>query len=215
MKIGVFDSGVGGLAFVNSINNSDIHAEVIFKNDSKHLPYGDKTPKELYNWVLPILKSLQNDGCEVIVVACNTVTTNIINDLRQKINVPLIGVEPMIKPAAELTKSKTIAVCATPATLASKRYAELKDTYAKSLKVLEPDCSDWTAMIESKEMDHQKLQAQIEDVCKNGADVIVLGCTHYHWIEEDIKKVASGRATIIQPELSVIENLKKVLEQNL
>jgi len=119
----------------------------------------------------------------------------------------------MVKPAAQLSKSGIIAVCATPATLASERYQWLKDTYAREVKVLEPDCSNWTSLIEAKQIDRKHVHDQIEEVCRAGADVIVLGCTHYHWIEDIIKEEANGRATIIQPEQAVIKQLTKVLEQ--
>jgi glutamate racemase len=212
-KIGVFDSGIGGLSVARAIEKALPIYQIIFKNDSKNLPYGTKSPKVLLSLVEPILQDLVNDGCEVIVVACNTVSTTLIDLLRSKIKIPLVAVEPMIKPAAELTKTKVIAVCATPTTLASKRYNWLKETYAQGIRVLEPDCHDWTTMIESNKVDHQAIADRIENVCKNGADVIVLGCTHYHWIEEEIKMIAKDRARVLQPEQPVITQLKRVLAQ--
>lgn len=214
MKIGVFDSGVGGQSVVNAIQKSIPNIEVMYLEDKENIPYGSKSPDELFDLSLPILNTLSESGCDVIVIACNTVSTNIIERLRASLSVPLVGMEPMIKPASEITKSKVIAVCATPATLVSLRYAWLKDTYASDIQVLEPDCSDWASMIESKSVDHQNIQNRIIDVCKQGADTIVLGCTHYHWIEADIQKIAdSYSAKVIQPEKAVIAQLKSVLEQ--
>jgi glutamate racemase len=212
-KIGVFDSGVGGLSVVHAIEAALPDYEVVYATDKEHLPYGNKTPQQLHGYVLPILEDLVGRGCEVIVIACNTVTTNIIVTLRSEISVPLVGIEPMVKPAAQITKSRVIAVCATPATLASKRYKRLKEEYAQGIKVLEPDCSNWTAMIETNQLDHQKIHQQINKVCELGADVIVLGCTHYHWIEDVIKQIADGRAKVIQPEPAIVEQLKRVLQQ--
>lgn len=213
MTIGVFDSGVGGLSVAKAIEKALPEHEVLLREDKKNLPYGTKTPEVLLGLVKPILESLVRDGCQVIVVACNTVTTTIIEELRIQIRVPLIGMEPMVKPAAEQTKSKIIAVCATPATLKSKRYQWLKDTYAKGIKVLEPDCGDWAGMIESDQLDHQKIRARIQEVCEAGADVIVLGCTHYHWIQEEIKQISNGRAKVLQPEQPVVKQLERVLGQ--
>ena len=213
MKIGVFDSGIGGLSVVNAIQKELPELDIVFKNDKEHLPYGSKTTDQLFSLSRPVLESLIDDGCEVIVIACNSVSTNIIDDLREVIDVPLIAMEPMVKPAAELTKTKTIAVCATPATLASNRYRFLKEEYAKGVKVLEPNCSNWSSMIENNEIDHDNIKDLTNKVCEEGADVIVLGCTHYHWIEEEIAQIAQGRAVIIQPEKPVIEQLKRVLEQ--
>lgn len=213
MNIGVFDSGVGGQSVVNAIKKELPELEIIYAEDRKNIPYGTKSPDELFRLVLPILSNLA-EKTEVIVVACNTVSTTLIEQLRQHIKIPLIAMEPMVKPAAMATKSGVIAVCATPTTLASKRYKWLKDTYAPGLKILEPDCSDWASMIEANVTDKIKINRRITDVCKKNADIIVLGCTHYHWIEKDIQKIAdSYGAKVIQPEQAVIKQLKLVLEQ--
>lgn len=212
-KIGVFDSGIGGLSVANAIEKAMPNTEVVFVNDSEHVPYGTKQPAKLLSYVLPILLNLVEQGCDVIVIACNTVTTNLITDLRKKISIPLIGMEPMVKPAVEKTNSGVIAVCATPATLGSSRYHWLKDTYAKAVKVVEPDCSDWAGLIESKQIDRQHIHDQIDSVCEAGTDVIVLGCTHYHWIEDIVNEEAAGRAVVIHPEQAVIVQLDRVLRE--
>jgi len=212
MKIGVFDSGVGGLSVARAIDKDLPQHEVLFVNDSQNVPYGTKTPDELFEIVLPIIRKLAKT-CQVIVVACNTVSTTLIERLRADIPVPLIAMEPMVKPAAGQTKSGVIAVCATPTTLTSKRYKRLKHEYAKNVKVLEPDCSEWMLMIEKKAVDRNKIADRIDTVCDQGADVIVLGCTHFHWIEELVKSVAKGRAKVLQPEVPVITELKRVLAQ--
>lgn len=212
-KIGVFDSGVGGLSVVHAIQKALPEHEVIYATDKTNIPYGNKTPQQIHSYVLPILQNLVDQGCAVIVIACNTVTTTIIGTLRQELGVPLIGMEPMVKPAANLTKTKVIAVCATPTTLASKRYKLLKETHAQGIKVVEPDCSDWTRMIESNNIDRQHIKERIDSVLQQNADVIVLGCTHYHWIEDLIKEIAGNKAQVLQPEQPVIEQLKRVLER--
>jgi glutamate racemase len=211
MKIGVFDSGVGGLSVAKAIEKALPEHEVLLREDKKHVPYGTRQPAEILGFVTSIFQELIDEGCAVIVVACNTVSTTLIEELRGKFSLPLIAIEPMIKPAAELTRSGVIAVCATPTTLASTRYGWLKNTYAKGVKVIEPDCSDWTNMIEHKQIDERKITERINKVLAAGADVIVLACTHYHWIEEEIKNLASGRAQIIQPEQAIIRQLKRVL----
>ncbi|HUS26124.1 MAG TPA: glutamate racemase [Nevskiaceae bacterium] len=207
----MFDSGAGGLSVVHAIKKILPEYEVLCVDDQEHLPYGDKSPEELLRLVTPILKDMQRQGCVVIVIACNTVTTTIIKELRKRIDIPLVGMEPMVKPAAAVTKTGVIAVCATPATLASTRYAWLKATYAKDVKVLEPDCSQWAYMIEHDQVNEAKIKTQIDEVCDSGADVIVLGCTHYHWIEKTIQHLARKRAVVVQPEQPVIAQLKRVL----
>jgi glutamate racemase len=212
--IGVFDSGVGGKSVANAIQKAIPNDKVIYVEDRKNIPYGTKTPAELKALTLPILNKLSKE-CDVIVIACNTVTTTIIEDLRTSLPVPLIGLEPMVKPAAEQTKTGVIAVCATPTTLASKRYQWLKEIYAKGVKVIEPDCSDWTSMIESNQVNRERIQQPIEHSLAQGADVIVLGCTHYHWIEDLINDIVQDKAQVLQPEQPVIKQLKKVLKQQL
>lgn len=210
IRVGVFDSGMGGKSVANAIEKALPDVAVTFVSDTKNLPYGSKSSDQLYEIVLPILQNLatQND---VIVVACNTVTTTLISRLRAVIAVPLVAVEPMVKPAAEQTKTGVIAVCATPTTLASPRYKELKETYAKGVTVIEPDCSDWTRMIESDAVDKTHITERIQAACQAGADVIVLGCTHYHWIEDLICQAAGPQVAVIQPEPAVVNQLKKVI----
>lgn len=210
-KVGVFDSGVGGQSVVAAIKKAIPDAQVVFADDKENLPYGTKTPEQLLELVTPKLEQLEKQGCEAVVIACNSVTTTIINELRERIDIPLVGMEPMVKPAAQQTKTGVIAVCATPATLASKRYAELKAQHAEGKTVLEPDCSDWAEMVENKQIDRTKIQSTTEELCDKNADVIVLGCTHYHWIEDLIKETAAGKAQVIQPEEPVISQLKRVL----
>lgn len=211
LKVGVFDSGIGGLSIANAIERTVPEVEVVYVNDRTNVPYGNKTPDVLLGLVTPIFQKLVKNGCQVIIIACNTVTTTLITRLREIIPVPLIGIEPMVKPAAGATKTGVIAVCATPATLASARYQWLKDTYAAGKTVIEPDCSQWAYMIEHNKLNDELIAQQIQEVCDAGADVIVLGCTHYHWIEEKIRTLANGRAEIIQPEQAIIAQLQRTL----
>lgn len=212
LKIGVFDSGVGGLSVASAIKKSIPSAEILYRDDRAHVPYGNRSPQELLGFVLPILREMVAAGCDVIVIACNTVTTTLIDQLREHItDVPLVGMEPMVKPAAAMTKTGKIVVCATPATLASERYTWLKQNYAADVSVLEPDCSNWASMIEAKQVDKHHIAVLINEAIKLDADVIILGCTHYHWIEDMIKDIVDGRAVVLQPEEPVIRQLKRVL----
>ncbi len=213
MNIGVFDSGIGARAVARAIEIAVPDAKILVYDDRKNLPYGDKTADELLLLVRPIFTRMVADGCDVIVVACNTVSTTIIGTLRQEFSVPFVAMEPMVKPAAEQTVTGVIAVCATPSTLTSERYQWLKSTYASEATVLEPDCSDWAQMIENDQIDGYKIAQRITDALKDGADVVVLGCTHYHWIEHEIRVLCAGRAKVLQPERPVIEQLKRVIAQ--
>jgi glutamate racemase len=213
MKIGVFDSGIGGKSVANAIKKGLPEAEVLFVHDTpEHFPYATKAPDEIYGFVIPILQSLVDAQCDVIVVACNTVSTTLISRLRMAFATPLVALEPMVKPAAALTKSGIIAVCATPTTLHSERYAWLKQEYGQACTFLEPDCADWSYLIENNQMNEQRIRTEIGPALKQGADVIVLGCTHYHWIEEEIQTIAQGKAVVIQPEQAVVAQVKRVLK---
>lgn len=210
-KIGVFDSGLGGLSVVNAIKEALPECEVIFVNDVDHLPYGSKTPDELETLARPHIDYLRDQGCDVIVVACNTLSTTVIPEMKAGYSIPIVALVPMVKPACSITKSGKVAVFATPTTLSSKRYAELKDEFGKGIEFLEPYCGDWAKMIETDTLDKQKVHSAVEDVCGGGADVIVLGCTHFHWIEKIIVEKAAGRATIIQPEQAIVSRVKSLL----
>lgn len=213
MKVGVFDSGVGGLSMAQAIQKALPELEVILREDREHVPYGTRSPEEIFDFVVPIFQQLVDEGCQVIVVACNTVSTTLIARLRERFTIPMVAIEPMVKPAAALTQSKIIAVCATPTTLASERYQWLKSEYASGLTVLEPACGDWPLMIENQQIYQQKISQRIEAVLTAGADVIVLACTHFHWIEDEITTIAASRAQVLQPEAAIIEQLKRVLGQ--
>lgn len=212
MKIGVFDSGIGGLSVAQAIEAALPDAEVRFVHDSpRHFPYATKSPDEIYGFIVPIFQNLIDERCDVVVVACNTVSTTLIDRLRALFSVPMVALEPMVKPAANLTRSGVVAVCATPTTLKSQRYDWLKRTYGQGYTFLEPDCSDWSYLIEHNQLNEGRIRQEIEPVLQQGADVIVLGCTHYHWIEQQIKAIVQSRAQVIQPETAVVARLKRVL----
>ena len=212
MKIGVFDSGIGGLSVAKAIERALPDAEVRFVHDApEHFPYATKSPDEIYGFILPIFQRLVDERCDAIVVACNTVSTTLITRLRAAFAVTLVAVEPMVKPAAQLTKTGIIAVCATPTTLASLRYEWLKQTYGVACTFLEPDCADWSFLIERNQMNEARIVQALEPALSAGADVIVLGCTHYHWIETDIRQLVKNQAQVLQPEAAVVTQLKRVL----
>lgn len=213
MKLGVFDSGIGGEAVANALQMQFPNAEIITTNDRKNVPYGDKSNEEIIRLTDSAIQPLLDSNCDVIILACNSATAAAITTLRTRhASQKFIGIEPMIKPAAELTKTKTIAVFATHATLASKRYNTLIQAYGKGLTILEPDCSTWALMIEHNTINHQVIEHVVRDVCDRGADVIVLGCTHYHWIKELVAKIADERALILEPSEAMGRRVRKILE---
>jgi glutamate racemase len=210
MKNGVLDSGIGGEAVAQALQRRFPDATITSVNDKENVPYGDKSHEEIRALTDAAIELLL--GNDVIVIACNSATASAIEWLRERYPTQLfIGLEPMIKPAAVATKSNVIAVCATPATLTSERYRTLKDTYAQDVTVLEPDCSTWAKMIEDNTVNERQIADQITQLIDQKADVIVLGCTHYHWIKDDILKLTQDRAAVIDPSDAIADRVADLL----
>lgn len=200
MKLGIFDSGIGGEAVAAALRITFPDAVIHTVNDRKNVPYGNRPTNEVIRLTDAAIQPLLYDGCDVIILACNTATALAITTLRHRYPTQkFIGIEPMIKTASSLTKTKTIAVCATPATLGSQRYHELIKKFGHDLKIIEPDCSTWAYMIENNQINHKIIEDTINTLCAEKADVIVLGCTHYHWIKDLITVIAKSRAIVIEP----------------
>ena len=213
MKLGVFDSGIGGEAVAAELQKSFPAATIVTVNDREHVPYGDKTESEVVQLTDAAIQPLITSSCDVIVLACNTATAFAIETLRTAYPTQkFIGIEPMIKTAAALTRTRTIAVCATPATLSSERYNQLVHIYGSQLDIIEPDCSEWAYLIENNQLNKSHIETTIQDVCDRGADVIVLGCTHYHWIKEVIIELVRGQAKVIEPSEAIGRRVSSLLE---
>lgn len=213
MKLGIFDSGIGGEAVAAALSQTFPDAEIMTVNDRVHVPYGSRSREEVLRFTDTAIQPLLNHQSDVIVLACNTATTAAISVLRERYpGQKFIGIEPMIKPAAALTTTGTIAVCATPATLNSDRYHELIAHYGAGLNIIEPDCSDWAHMIEHNRINHQKIADTIESVIAQGADVVVLGCTHYHWIKDEIIDLTRGRARVLEPSEAIGRRITQLLQ---
>jgi glutamate racemase len=212
MKLGVFDSGIGGEAVAAALQVTFPTAEILTVNDKKHVPYGDKSAPDVIRLTNAAIQPLLAAHCDVIVLACNTATALAIETLRHRYpQQKFIGIEPMIKTAAALTKTGTIAVCATPATLGSARYHDLITRYGATLEIIEPDCQTWAHMIEHNQLNHQLIAETIQTCCDRGADVIILGCTHYHWIKEDVIALTRGRAQVIEPSEAIGRRVRTLL----
>lgn len=213
MKLGIFDSGIGGEAVATALRETFPDAQIDTVNDRTHIPYGDKTPSQVREFTEIAIRPFLDDSYDVIILACNTATAIAIDYLRRAHpNQKFIGIEPMIKTAASLTKTRTIAVCATPGTLASNRYKQLVATYGTHLDIIEPDCSDWAYLIENNQLNRLDIEATINQLCRHDADVIVLGCTHYHWIKSLINELVDGRAVVIEPSEAIGRRVVQLLE---
>lgn len=213
MKLGVFDSGIGGQAVAVALQSTFPESTILVINDRAHIPYGDKTADEVISLTDAAIQPLLSADCDAIILACNTATALAIEPLRIKYpQHKFVGIEPMVKTASRLTKSRTITVCATPATLASDRYNQLVEKFGQNINIIEPDCSNWAQMIENNKINHRQIKQTIDESCAQGSDIIVLGCTHYHWIKDLIIELSNGRAQVIEPSEAIGKRLKSILK---
>jgi glutamate racemase len=214
MKIGIFDSGIGGESIAAALSSLIKDAEIISINDHTHMPYGTKTAANVAHLTILAIQPLITAGCDAIILACNTATVSAIMTLRDNYpNIHFIGLEPMIKPASQLTKSNTIAVLATPTTLKSTRYLTLKQQWANGVKVIEPDCKSWAEAIEYGQSDGIMVEQTINSLLEQKVDVIVLGCTHYHWIKQRIIDVIGDKdVSILEPSDAIARRLNELID---
>ena len=216
--IGIFDSGVGGLSIWNEIHQLLPMESTIYLSDSKHAPYGPKGKEAIIQLSVKNTEWLMNQGCKLIVVACNTATTNAIDTLRKNYPIPFIGIEPAIKPAALQSKSKAIGILATKGTLSSQLFHETSQLYSSDLLVVEQVGNGIVELIEngalySDEMKHL-LQSYLQPMLDAEIDCLVLGCTHYHFLTPILKQLLPKHVKIIDSGKAVAKQTKAVLESN-
>ena len=210
MTIGVFDSGIGGEAVAASLAKAFPQADIVTVNDREHVPYGSRGETEITSLTDAAIQPLL--GRNVIVIACNTATAVAIDWLRERYPGQLfVGIEPMVGPATRLTQSGAVTICATPATLGSARYAQLKQIYSCNVSFHEPDCSAWSRMIEDNAMNTAAIDEMVDAARAHKSDVIVLACTHYHWIKQDIMSRSADFATVIDPSDAVAHHIRELV----
>ena len=216
--IGIFDSGLGGTSIFKEIHSLLPAEHFIYLADSKHAPYGNKTKDEIVQLSIKNTELLLDEGCKIIVVACNTATTNAISYLREKYEVPFIGIEPAIKPAALKTKTKVVGILATRGTLSSQLFHKTTDLYASGIKVIEQVGEGIVPLIETDQLDSKKMQAllksYIDPMIEADIDYLVLGCTHYPYLIPILAKMLPKKVTIIDSGLAVAKQTQAILKAN-
>ena len=211
MRIGVFDSGKGGSFIATRLQALLPEHDFIVRDDATHVPYGTRAQAEILELTDRAIQPLIAT-CPIIVIACNTITTSAIHTLRYRYpNTMFVGLQPMIKPAAQLTHSHHILVLATPATLASARYHSLKNSYASDLVIDEPTTGHWPRLIEDGSLDSIDLSHAITSH-HNGADIIVLACTHYLALIPRLH-AAFPDMIILEPSDAIARRLRQLLAQ--
>lgn len=216
-SIGVFDSGVGGLSVLREIRRLLPVENLIYVADSAHVPYGEKSRAFVEQRAVAISQFLIAQGAKVIVVACNTATSAAIATLRARFPLPIVGVEPALKPAADVTRSGIIGVLATRATLRGAKFHQLQERVASNVLVQMQACEGWVEQVESGDLTGPKVRALVErqvlPLIERGADTLVLGCTHYPFLVPLIREVAGPDVHVIDPSQAVARELKRRMER--
>ena len=213
--IGVFDSGLGGLSVLAALVDALPMADFIYFADTAHVPYGNKSEDQIQGRVLAIGEHLAGHGCDLIVVACNTATATAVQALRAAHpHIPVVGIEPGIKPAAQETKSGRIAVLATEATARSPRLKQLILEHASHVDVFIEPCPGWATHVEMLQLDDPALaadvRARVEPLLDRGVDRIVLGCTHYSFLAPLLKEVIGSRAELVDVAAAVARQAQRL-----
>ncbi len=215
--IGIFDSGVGGISVLKHIHALLPHEDLIYLADSKYAPYGNKTAQEITQRCLILSDDLLQKNVKAIVVACNTATAAAIDTLRDTFDIPIIGMEPAVKPAAEASKNGVIGVLATVGTLKSAQFAALLESYGRHVKVVTQACLGLVECIERGELNTLQTKTLIRQytapLLAEGADTIVLGCTHYPFVKEVIQDIVGEKITLIDTGAAVAKQLKRQLQE--
>ena len=218
--IGVLDSGVGGISVLQHIHALLPHEDLIYFADSKYAPYGNKTPDEIKARCFEIADFLIAKDVKALVVACNTATAAAIDELRVTFNIPIIGMEPAVKPAADASKNGVIGVLATVGTLKSAQFAGLLESYGRNVQVVTQGCIGLVECIERGELNTENTRELLKKYCApllaEGADTIVLGCTHYPFVRPLIEDIVGSDVAIIDTGAAVAKQVqKKLIEKNL
>jgi len=216
--IGVFDSGVGGLSIAKCIHEHLPHESLIYVADSLFAPYGDKSSNVIIERVNKLADWLISQNVKAIVVACNTATVIAIDQLRSRVNIPIIGVEPAIKPAALHSATQKIALLVTEATSVNPRFLALVDKHKNGAQAFIQPCAGLVELIEQglheSEQCHQLINEFLQPLLKNNIDKLVLGCTHYPFVSTMIQEIVGEGITIMETALPVTEQLIRQLSQN-
>ncbi|MEB3265963.1 MAG: glutamate racemase [Cyanobacteriota bacterium] len=221
--VGIFDSGVGGLSVWRQIVARLPRESTLYIADQAHVPYGPRRARQLRSLCEAITDRLLAEGCKAVVVACNTASAVALHHLRERFpHTPIVGLEPAVKPAVARTRSGVVGVMATPATFAGRLYKATVGKHASSVRVVEQLCLGLADLVERADLSDPTTAAEAESMLRGfvepmlaqGADTIVLGCTHYPFVLEPIRRLVGPDLTVIDPAPAVALQLERVLERH-
>ena len=215
--VGIFDSGVGGLSVLRAIRAELPTERLIYLADQGHVPYGPRPLEEVRAFSRAISHFLIQQGAKIIVVACNTASAAALHYLRQEFpDLPFVGMEPAVKPAAEHTHSGRVGVLATPATFQGKLYASVVERFAHGVEIYQDTCPGLVEQIEAGNLDDPTTRAILEDaltpMLRQGIDTVVLGCTHYPFVIPLIQEIVGPGVRVIDPAPAIARQVQRVLK---
>ena len=216
--IGLFDSGIGGTSIWSAIHDLLPHENTIYLADSKNAPYGQKSVEEIIDLSIKNTEYLLEKNCKLIIVACNTATTNAIQTLRSKYEIPFVGIEPAIRPAAKDSKTRTIGVLATKGTLSSELFSKAVESFTDT-KIIEQVGVGLVRLIEDGKMHSDEmtnlLQLYLEPMIAANIDYLVLGCSHYPYLIPQIKAILPETVTIIDSGEAVARQTARIVSEQI
>ncbi len=216
--IGIFDSGVGGLSVLRSLRLLLPGESVLYLADQAHVPYGPRPLEQVRLFSAQITRYLLGEGAKLIVVACNTASAAALQHLRKVFpEVPFVGMEPAVKPAAEQTRTGVVGVLATPATFQGALYASVVERFANGVNLLQSTCPGLVAQIEAGDLDGPRtrhiLEEALEPMLAQGIDTVVLGCTHYPFVIPLIEQIVGPQVRVIDPAPAVARQAARLLDE--
>jgi glutamate racemase len=216
VKIGLLDSGVGGLSVLREVRRILPGAELHYVGDSAWCPYGTKSPEVICARVFEISDYLLSQGAGILVIACNSATIHAVGALRATYPLPVVGMEPAVKPAAELTRSGVIGVLATEASIAGEKFHQLVSTHASGVRVITRPCPRFVELVEAGQLTGPEVEGAVDEalapLLEAGADVFVLGCTHYPFLRPVIEARLPDTATVVDTGPAVARRVRSLLD---
>ena len=218
-RIGIFDSGIGGLNVAAAIRQALPRERLLYFGDNAHVPYGERTAEEILAFSTAITEALLAKGCEAIVVACNTASSAALSPLRKQFpGVIIVGMDPAVKPAVEHTRTGVVGVLATRATVDGRALADVVERFGQGVEVIRQACPGLAQRIDAGDFESAKteemLRSWIEPMVLKGIDTLVLGCTHYPLVRPLIERIAGPGVRVIEPSEAIARRLKSLLEEH-
>lgn len=214
--IGVFDSGLGGLSVLAAIKKIMPNENLIYFGDSANAPYGVKTRQQVKQLSISICDYLVDQGAKAIVVACNTATSAAVSDLRKRYSIPIIGMEPALKPAVEQTETGIVAVLATALTLKESKFLGLLEQFRTGRRIFSIPCPELVTLVEAGILEGEMAETAVSESLKNvdiaNLSAVVLGCTHYVFLKQVFEKALGPKTLIIDGNRGTVLHLKRLLE---